>query len=147
MLLRRVTAPTKGRADVYFADENLEPGQKLPESDLLKAIHAYVSDFYGMATPDKGQCDFRSLDETALIAVGVLLEEAAAQVLGDSGDMVLVEPEGFADFTPESRATQTQIHGCVPQPETPPYLSEESSEESDEDSMRERKRRRRRNDR
>ena len=141
-----MAAPTEGRADVYLADENLEPDQRLPESDLLKAVHAYATDFYSMATPDKGQCDFRSLDETALIALGVLLEEAAAQVLGETEDMVLVEPEGFDNFMPESRATQMQIHGRVPQTETPPYLSEESSDESDEDRMRERKRRRRRDD-
>jgi hypothetical protein len=142
VLLRRVTAPTEGRADVYFADENLELDQRLPDSDLLKAIHAYASDFYSMAAKDKGECDFRSLDETALIASGVLLEEAAAHVLGETGDTVLVEPEGFDSSVPESRAVQMQIDGRVPQSETPPYLSEESSDESDEDTIREKKRRR-----
>ena len=142
ILLRRVAAPTEGRADVFFADENLEPDQKLPESDLLKAVHAYASDFYSMATKDQGECDYRSLDETALIALGILLEEAAAQVLGETGDMVLVEPEGFDSFMPESRATQMQIEGRVPQTKTPPYLSEESSDESDEDELPKRKRRR-----
>lgn len=120
-------------------------GQRLPESELLKAIHAYASDFYSMATENKGQCDFRSLDETALIALGILLEETAVQVLGETGDMVLVEPEQFDNAVLETRATQLQIHGQVPQVDTPPYASEESSEDSDDVelmSMREMKRRR-----
>jgi hypothetical protein len=127
---------------VYLADENLEPYQKLPDSELLKAVHAYTSDFYSIRTEDKGKCDFRSLDETALIALGVILEETSGQVLGETGDMVLVEPEVYDDFVPESRATQMQISGRVPQTETPPYVSEDSSDESDDDEIRERKRRR-----
>lgn len=95
-----------------------------------------------MRTKDRGRCDFRSLDETALIAIGVLLEEAALEVLGETGDMVLVEPEGLDSFVPESRATKMQISGRVPQMETPPYVSEESSDESDEQERRERKRKR-----
>lgn len=137
-------APTEGRADVYFADENLRPDQKLPDSELLKAVHAYASDQYSVQTGDRGEFDFCSLDETALIALGVLLEEAAAEVLGETGDMALVEPEGFDSFMPESRATQLQINGRVPLTKTPPYVSEESSDESDNDVMRKRKRRRRR---
>ncbi len=53
----------------------------MPGSDLLKAVHAYVSDFYarnyGYGEGVRGEgADWRSLDETALLAVGVLLEEA-----------------------------------------------------------------------
>ncbi|KAF7514014.1 hypothetical protein GJ744_006628 [Endocarpon pusillum] len=140
VLLRRATAPTEGRADVYFADENLKPEQKLPDSELLKASHLYASDFYGINSEDGGKRDFKSLDETALIALGILLEEAAVQLLGKTGDMVLVEPEGFDSFIPESRATQMQISGRVPRIETPPYVSEESSDESYDDGMRQRKR-------
>lgn len=142
VLLRGAAAPTEGRADVYFADESLRPEQKLPDSELLKAIHAYASDFYGINAEDGGKGDFKSLDETALIALGILLEEAAIQILGETGDMVLTEPEAFDSFVPESRATQMQISGRVPQVETPPYVSEESSDESDDDGMRQRKRRR-----
>lgn len=118
----------------------------MPDSELLKAVHAYASDYYNMQTEERGQSDYRSLDETALIALGVLLEEAAIQVLGETGDMVLVEPEGFDSFAPETRATQMQLSGRVPQSETPPYMSEESSDDSDDDRMRTRKRRRPRND-
>lgn len=84
---------------------------KLPDSDLLKAVHAYASDFYGamrMAAhgsrkhPGRRRVnsngytrgnDFGSLDETALLAFGVLLEESVAAALGETGDMVFVEGE------------------------------------------------------
>ncbi len=67
--------------------------QKLPESDLLKAIHAYASDFYGRAVKGKGKVDFESLDETALLAVGILMEEMAREALGETGDLAFVEGE------------------------------------------------------
>ena len=37
--------------------------------------------------------DFESLDETALLAVGILMEEMAGDVLGETGDMAFVEGE------------------------------------------------------
>ena len=71
----------------------MKEDQKLPDSDLLQAVHAYASDFYENATHDKGLIDFASMDETALLAIGILLEEATAHCLGDTGDMVFVEDE------------------------------------------------------
>ena len=67
--------------------------QTLPDSDLLKAIHAYASDFYSRATTNGGLLDFESLDETALLGLGILLEEMAEHVLGDTGDLAFVEGE------------------------------------------------------
>ena len=66
--------------------------QTLPESDLLSAVHTYTADFYG-AMAKKGEVMLRSMDETALLAVGILLEEAAEEILGETGDMVFVEGE------------------------------------------------------
>lgn len=40
---------------------------------------------------EKGKVSFVGMDETALLAVGILLEEAAEEVLGERGDMVFVE--------------------------------------------------------
>lgn len=71
--------------------------QSLPDSDLLKAIHAYASDFYGRATANGGLLDFESLDETALLGLGILLEEMAEHVLGDTGDLAFVEGEDTSD--------------------------------------------------
>lgn len=63
----------------------------MPDSDLLKAIHAYASDFFGKVLGEEARVSFGSLDETALIALGVLLEEEMGRVLGETGDLVFVE--------------------------------------------------------
>ena len=94
VLFRRKGAPTRYEEDdLYWADRKLNDNQKLPESDLLKAIHAYSSDFYGRAVKGRGKVDFESLDETALLAVGILMEEMARDALGETGDLAFVEGE------------------------------------------------------
>ncbi|KAJ9201750.1 hypothetical protein DTO021D3_7757 [Paecilomyces variotii] len=94
VLFRRQSAPIRYEEnDFYFAHEDLPPDCSLPDSEMLQAIHSYCSDFYDRATLDRGQDDFRSMDETALIAMGVLLEEMATESLGETGDLVLVEGE------------------------------------------------------
>lgn len=116
VLLRRVNAPTHLPHDFYRADERLGPDQRLPDSDLLNAIHAYVSDYYFCTSGDHGRRDFRSLDETALLAMGILLEEAAAEELGENGDNVLLEPEGLEQGLPETTLVRHQVKGRVPPP-------------------------------
>ncbi|KAI4227285.1 MAG: hypothetical protein LQ349_006733 [Xanthoria aureola] len=92
VLFRRRHAPERYEEDdVYFAHENLSDSQELPDSDLLKAVHTYASDFYGKGLGSKAEVDFRSMDETALMCVGVLLEEYMQKILGDTGDLVFVE--------------------------------------------------------
>ncbi|KAI9854829.1 MAG: hypothetical protein M1813_000845 [Trichoglossum hirsutum] len=92
VLFRRRNAPTRfAESDFYFANEHLPPTVKLPDSDLLKAIHTYASDFYARIS---GHWDWRSMDETALLAMGVLLEEAGRVALGETGDLVFVEEAG-----------------------------------------------------
>ena len=71
--------------------------KKLPDSDLLKAAHTYASDFYDRATTNRGQGDFRSMDGTALLALGILLEEAATHRLGEKGHLVFVEGDEDAE--------------------------------------------------
>lgn len=46
-----------------------------------------------------GLLDFESLDETALLSLGILLEEMAEHVLGDTGDLAFVEGEEIEDAT------------------------------------------------
>lgn len=90
VLFRQRNAPERFQEDdFYWANEDLV--QPLPDSDLLKAIHTYASDFYNQATTTKGLADFSSMDETALIACGILLEEFAVHVLGATGDLAFVE--------------------------------------------------------
>lgn len=66
---------------------------KLPDSDLLKALHAYVSAFYARTSHDGGASDSQSLDETALLALGILVEEASYKVVSQGGWRALVEGE------------------------------------------------------
>ncbi|PLB37900.1 uncharacterized protein BDW47DRAFT_32588 [Aspergillus candidus] len=94
VLFRRQNAPDRyEETDFYFAHESLSSDRPLPSSDLLEALHAYAADFYDSAVPDRGRLDIQSLDETALLATGILLEEMAKESLGETGDMVLVEGE------------------------------------------------------
>ncbi|GKZ24182.1 hypothetical protein AbraIFM66951_010975 [Aspergillus brasiliensis] len=94
VLFRRLKAPQRYEEnDFYFAHEALPPSCPLPGSELLEAIHAYSADYYDHATIDRGRDDHQSMDETALIAMGILMEEMAKESLGETGDMVLVEGE------------------------------------------------------
>ena len=92
-LFRRKGAPARFEEnDTYRADLDLDPEQQLPQSDLLKVLHTYASDYYFNRTDDAGRYDYASLDETALLALGILIEEAAAEALGKNGDLVFAEP-------------------------------------------------------
>lgn len=94
VLFRRKRAPVRYEEnDIYFANERLPPDQKLPDSDLLKHFHCYASSFYQNATIKRGKKNYESMDETALLAFGILLEEAAAEHLGESGDLAFIEDE------------------------------------------------------
>ena len=98
MLFRRRGAPVRYvENDIYWADRYLKKEQVLPDTDLLKAVHVYASDYYGKALGPQGDVSFESMDETALLAVGILLEEAAKHVLGETGDLALVEGESVSE--------------------------------------------------
>jgi hypothetical protein len=104
----------------------------LPDSDMLKAIHTYAADFYTAATDDQGQFDFTSMDETALIAMGILLEEAVQEALGENGDMVFVEPEGLGHSLDESNLIKYQVRGRVRPVQHAQMASDEDSLKEDE---------------
>lgn len=107
VLFSRANAPQRyAEKDIYFAHEDLPDGGRggLPDSDLVKALHGYASHFYeamGQRHDRDGRgntarVDERSMDETALLSVGILLEEAARASLGRNGDLVFTE--GVDDF-------------------------------------------------
>lgn len=73
-LLRLPNAPEDGIPVEYHPD--------LPSSDLLKAVHLYAAEYYKERGNWQG---YRSMDETALIGVGVLLEEYLHDLLGPNG--------------------------------------------------------------
>ncbi|KAL7274695.1 hypothetical protein RUND412_002395 [Rhizina undulata] len=81
VLGRRKNAPKDGIP--YVEDD------RLPDTDLLTAIHQYAADFY--AKNGMGDLSYKSLDETALLAFGILLEQAVKFSLGADGDLVLIE--------------------------------------------------------
>ncbi|KAK6427132.1 hypothetical protein LTR95_016034, partial [Oleoguttula sp. CCFEE 5521] len=114
LLFRRQDAPVRYQEDdVYAADRHLRVDQRLPSSDLLKAIHAYASDFYAYAAVDGEDHDVKSLDETALLALGILLEEAAAEVIGPTGDLALLEwPDAHSVAAPNSTVQQHSAIGA-----------------------------------
>lgn len=125
VLFRTKDAPTRyTEADIYFSDER-KGITNLPQSDLLKALHCYTADFYSRATDDRGIGDWKSLDETALIALGILLEEASLETLGESGDLVFTEGETIvepiaivpdqynSEYRPKKRRNLGQSHSTT----------------------------------
>ena len=69
----------------------------MPESDLLKALHAYASDYYGKILGEEAEISYGSLDGSALLALGVLMEESAKDCLGETGDLAFLEGEKVDD--------------------------------------------------
>lgn len=113
ILFSRANAPVRyEETDVYFAHRHLPSGVKLPDSDLLKTIHAYVSDFYGSGVLENRELDWGSMDETALMAMGVLLEEAAAVKLGKTGDLAFIEGEKRETFSKEGSSMDDYVLGA-----------------------------------
>lgn len=149
VLLRRVNAPDDIPHDYYDVDLKLDPEtQELPDADLLKDIHGYVSEFYetlsvdttsGTGTEDRNAADFKSLDETALLAMGILLEEACKETLGENGDMVFSEPMGYEKVLPRNARERYQVVGRVVPVQVEEYRDSDSSG-SDEEEETERER-------
>lgn len=71
---------------------------RLPDGDLLRAVHGFSSRYYGV---HGGKRDWRSLDETALLAIGILLEETVGVALGENGYRAFLESEGVLEEKPE----------------------------------------------
>lgn len=115
VLFRRAGAPARYEEhDIYFANEQLSSDQKLPDSDLLKYIHSYASRFYHSATATGGAKDWKSMDETALLALGILLEETAKESLGQSGDLAFIEDERDDDLV--HRLESENLHQKLDRP-------------------------------
>ncbi|BFZ62819.1 hypothetical protein YB2330_003929 [Saitoella coloradoensis] len=55
---------------------------ELPDPDLLFALHQYASDLYDRTRARNGRVGLGSMDETALLALGCLVEEEVRGVVG-----------------------------------------------------------------
>ncbi|KAI0012337.1 hypothetical protein F4779DRAFT_85919 [Xylariaceae sp. FL0662B] len=100
VLFRRAGAPVRyAEKDIYYVHERLPDGGRgvLPDGDMVKAVHSYAGHFYAALAARRRDgrrvrdVDERSMDETALLAFGILLEEAGREVLGSRGDLVFTE--------------------------------------------------------
>ncbi|KAF2178573.1 hypothetical protein K469DRAFT_695370 [Zopfia rhizophila CBS 207.26] len=99
VLFRQKNAPTRyAETDFYFANTHLGADQALPCSDLLNALHAYVSKFYASSSEKLSEKAWKSMDETALIALGILVEETVKEVLGETGELAFL---GTPEDSPE----------------------------------------------
>ncbi|KAJ5895063.1 hypothetical protein N7495_006754 [Penicillium taxi] len=98
----------------YFAHEKLPPSQPLPNSSILEAIHAYSADFYQSQTRKQGKYDHHTMDESALLAMGILVEELAKEEMGETGDMVLVEGQYSDNEEGEGWATDESTASRIP---------------------------------
>jgi hypothetical protein len=84
---------------------------------MLKSVHRYASHFYdalgqrheGKARGDIRHVDERSMDETALLAFGILLEEAAREALGKDGDLVFTEGIEDGEATGDARRPHAPV--------------------------------------
>lgn len=123
VLFSRKRAPQRyAEKDIYFANESLPDDGRdiLPDSDMVQAVHVYASHFYealgrrcaGEPRGNIGRVNERSMDETALLAFGILLEESARHSLGKDGDLVFTEGlqhgEGGKDDRVDQKATSSR---------------------------------------
>lgn len=92
VLFKQANAPIRyEETDYYNAHARLPADQRLPSSELLTAIHAYTSKLYSRAAESEGLPAWKCMDETALIAFGILMEETARETLGETGDFAFIE--------------------------------------------------------
>ncbi|KAI9885436.1 MAG: hypothetical protein M1823_002784 [Watsoniomyces obsoletus] len=77
-----------GEADAVEDNENHESSSVEPASNAREGRSRIRNDQKLLAWPSTA-----SLDETALLALGILLEESCLQALGRTGDLVFTEGE------------------------------------------------------
>ncbi|KAJ5550818.1 hypothetical protein N7535_001242 [Penicillium sp. DV-2018c] len=119
LLFRRNNRPAEPIEDQsYFAHEDLSSDQALPSSELLETIHAYAADYYQYATADNGKDDIQTMDETALLAMGILIEEMAKEELGETGDLALVEGHELSEEEDEKTGAESDTTNTTTQSTT-----------------------------
>ncbi|KAB2570317.1 hypothetical protein DBV05_g11027 [Lasiodiplodia theobromae] len=123
---QRDAPPRYEEDDIYFADRHLAPHQQLPDSDLLKALHAHSSEVYAQAYGRHAKTLYKSLDETALLTLGILMEEAAADIFDEVGNMKLEKPEENGHVNVENDSSRPDSGGKRKRDQTSGSEDEES---------------------
>lgn len=68
---------------------------ELPDSDLLKALHYYTSKKLTSGGPEnKRYC--RTMDETALLAFGMIIEDCIDELIDENSAQMFLEPEDMS---------------------------------------------------
>lgn len=94
VLFKRKNAPVRYEEDDYYpAHSKLPADQPLPSGDLATAIHTYISCSYSQAARGHVCVPWKCMNETALIAMSILMEESAHSVLGETGDLAFTEAD------------------------------------------------------
>ncbi|KAF2200119.1 hypothetical protein GQ43DRAFT_472992 [Delitschia confertaspora ATCC 74209] len=94
---QRNAPPRYQETDYYYANSKLNKGSDLPSSDLVKALHSYIAENYSKSSLAPSNKIWKSMDETALLALGILVEETASSVLGETGDLAFLEAGGVEE--------------------------------------------------
>ncbi len=127
VLFRRKNAPVRYvEHDIYWANEDLpEDGRRhIPDTNLLKSVHGYAGRFYEAAAAARPGpravvgtriIDQRSMDETALLAFGVLIEEACRGALRKGGELVFTEASTEATMVGIAQQTAKLSSSIPPQ--------------------------------
>jgi hypothetical protein len=84
-------------ARIRFAEEGdyvgIDDMGPIPPSDLLETMHRYVSRFYDRPDVERKHLHYKSMDGTALLALGILLEETLKHSLSKTGHLAFLAAE------------------------------------------------------
>lgn len=140
VLFKQANAPVRyEETDYYNAHARLPADKQLPSGELLTAIHAYVSKLYSRTTQGDAQPAWKCMDETALIAFGILMEETAREILGETGDFAFVEAADEEEekiLGPAYEEKKTDLESPEPREMSPRAMSVEPDEDPESDDSR-----------
>ena len=90
----------------------------LPSSELLWTVHRHATKFF----EEKGENHMKFMDESALLAIGVLLEETMKQSLGKDGHRAFLERE------------ESKVNGGEPVAEEDDEVDQDNEPDASEDT-------------
>ncbi|EMD85131.1 hypothetical protein COCC4DRAFT_66626 [Bipolaris maydis ATCC 48331] len=93
VLFKRKNAPIRYEEDDYYPAHNRLSAHQLPRGELSTSIHAYITHMYAQVDARGRNIRWRHLDGTVLLALGILLEETARSVIGETGDLAFTEAD------------------------------------------------------